>query len=99
MIIRTRDDLLSWLDEHAPSASFRRALQEGQIQNLGFFEQVPRSSHKGWIIKVITRFGKMLYVAVIQDRHTFRYRCYELENLFGAIYKGGTTILYKGDEK
>lgn len=62
--IRTRQDLLDWLANNAPSMSVARAFKVGgSIIVLGAFRPVPNSNWPGWIVLARTRF-RDYYVAV-----------------------------------
>ncbi len=71
MHIRTRNDLISWLEENAPRRAIARALQEGQVENLGVFFRLYPSLFTGWIIKVESRHKKIWYVVIRESGHEF----------------------------
>lgn len=62
--IRTRSDLLWYIQEHAPSGACRRAVIEGQVSVLGGFNVIPPNGWEGWIVKVTSVHGKDWLVAV-----------------------------------
>ncbi len=59
--IRTRNNLIDWLGEHTFYRSIARAIQEGQVENLGAFDL---SSGPGWIIRVTSEFHKVWYIKI-----------------------------------
>lgn len=61
MHIRNRNELISWLENNAPFRAIARAIQEGQVENLGAFEAV---SIRGWVIKVTSKFNKIWYIKI-----------------------------------
>ena len=98
MHIRNRNDLIEWLDNNAPQRAIARALQEGQVENLGAFEQVSPGSGPGWIVKVTSVHNKVWFVAIY---HRQKFRCFvrDLEpcwkNWIGEFAKNK---LYQGDK-
>ncbi len=64
MHIRNRNELIEYLESHAPSKAIARALQEGRVENLGAFNQILLDFNRGFIVKVISRFKKTWYVAI-----------------------------------
>lgn len=72
MHIRNRNDLICWLENNAPFRAIARAIQEGQVENLGAFEKVSPGSTPGWIVKVTSRFKKIWYVSITAPAHAFR---------------------------
>lgn len=67
MHIRTRNDLIDWLENHAPRPAIARAMQEGQIENFGAFEKIPPSFNPGWIVRVTSKFNTTWYIAIQED--------------------------------
>jgi len=59
--IRSRNELIDWLEKCKPRRSIVRAIQEGQVENLGAFDL---SSGPGWIVKVTSVFDKVWYVKI-----------------------------------
>jgi hypothetical protein len=51
MYIRTRNDLIKYLEQYAGWPCIRRAIIEGEVENYGAFNNC-------WIIKVISKFKK-----------------------------------------
>ena len=97
MHIRNRNDLIKWLENNAPSRAIARALQEGQVENLGAFEQIILGCQPGWIVKVTSKFNKMWYVAVQPSGHGFKAFSYGIAPW--NFWIGGKTKneLYQGD--
>ena len=74
MILHTRTQLMNWLEENAPTASIRRAVGEGSVEFLGWFEKIPGSIHPGWIVKVISTITGIVWNVVVRSiRHTTDY--------------------------
>lgn len=59
--IRTRNELIDRLGENTSYRSIARAIQEGQVENLGAFN-LP--SGPGWIVKVTSAFNKVWYTKI-----------------------------------
>lgn len=51
-MIRNRRQLIDWLIENAPARYLQRAVSEGQVEFLGWFESIPGSLLPGWITRV-----------------------------------------------
>lgn len=100
MHIRTRNDLIKWLEEHAPTPSIRRALQEGKVENLGGFN-LP---YPGWIIKVVSKFNTTWFVRIyiLKQEIIVKVVNYILwKNWIGdtsnnKLYQGDNPELYEG---
>lgn len=61
----TREDLIEYLVAHSPRPAISRAIAEGRpIELLGGFSHIPPSNMPGWIIRIISRFGKKFYAAL-----------------------------------
>lgn len=104
MHIRNRNELISWLENNAPSRAIARATQEGQVENLGAFEQVTGAAFQpGWIVKVTSRFKKTWYVAVTTPVREFKAYIIDAvpwdkwvgEFAQNTIYQGDNPALYK----
>ncbi len=67
MILHTRTQLMNWLEENAPTASIRRAVGEGSVEFLGWFEKIPGSIHPGWIVKVISTITGIVWNVVTRS--------------------------------
>ena len=92
-----KNELLNWLDQHAPTKSVQRALSSGQpITILGGFKPLPNSNSPGWIVLANSKAGREYYIAIAVNN--FRDpRAYLIDYIDWASYTGGTHPLYKGD--
>lgn len=77
--IRTRSDLLWYIQEHAPSGACRRAVIEGEVVVLGGFRVIPPNGWGGWIVRVTSVRGKDWLVAVTlhPTKHLYHARMVE----------------------
>lgn len=98
MHIRTRNNLIEWLEINAPLRAIARAVQEGQVENLGTFEQVVPGSRPGWIVKVASRFNKIWYVAVQVSGHGFKAKVIDTVPWKFWIGEFADNKLYQGDK-
>jgi len=107
--IRTRNDLINWLENNAPRRAIARAIQEGQVENLGAFEEVAPDFQPGWIVKV-TSIHKTIWFVVIHIWHrefkSFIRNDVPWEKWIGEfannkLYQGDNSLQYKElrDEK
>lgn len=97
MHIRDRNELIGWLEANAPSRAIARAIQEGQVENLGAFEQVFPGSTPGWIIKVTSRFKKTWYIAITAPVRKFKVQIIDAVPWDKWIGEFAQNTLYQGD--
>ena len=105
--LRTRNDIMEWLEEHAPYPSIKRAVVEGTTELLGVFDKITsKNGRMAWIIKVTSKHNRVWYVAIIPDGFHHCFRCRETsepswEYWMGDIVNGGLgesgPPLYVGD--
>ncbi len=97
MHIRNRNDLIKFLESNTPFKAIARAMQEGQIENLGAFEEVFPGSFPGWIAKVTSKFNKTWYVAITASNHNFKAKI--IDNVPWGYWIGefAENKLYQGD--
>lgn len=63
-----KNDLLTWLQNHAPTPSTKRALDSGQVATLiGGFRPLPGSNSSGFIVRVVSQAGKTYHMAIAVD--------------------------------
>ena len=93
----TRNNLLEWLEEHAPYRQIRRAVVEGEVELYGFFEYSVFMP-EGWVVRVKSRFGKEWFVSVYLNSHTHEYQAMVLHTVVWNYYKGGGSELFRGDD-
>ena len=97
-IIHTREGLLRWVMDHAPSPTVRRCFDEGQVRNLGAYDPISPYSNPGWIVELITRFNRLIYIAVMVKELSYVTLDVTAEHdQWCKNYKGGEHPLYKGD--
>ena len=65
--IRTRNDLIKYVIDHAPYKAIERALLEGKVENFGAFAELYINSYPGWIIRVASRACKVWLLAIDQE--------------------------------
>ncbi len=98
MHIRNRNELIEYLELHAPSKAIARALQEGQVENLGAFKQILPVFQYGFIVKVISRFNKTWYVAIYASNiHEWRAQIIDTVPWNEWIGEFIANKLYQGD--
>lgn len=99
MVIRTRNDLLYWLTNNAPSRAIKRTVIEMGVENLGGFERIPPFGFQGWIVKVISKFKSTWHVAVVVTKHSHVYAAYLIPECPWKFWVGDTSNnpLYRGD--
>ena len=94
-----KNQLLNWLDNHAPTKSAQRALVSGlPIVILGGFKPLPNSNSPGWIVLANSKAGREYYIAIAVNN--FRDpRAYLIDYIDWASYCGDKSehLLYRGD--
>lgn len=70
-MIRNRRQLIDWLIKNAPARYLQRAVSEGQVEFLGWFESIPGSSYPGWITRVTSHITGRSWNIVVR-RHPHR---------------------------
>jgi hypothetical protein len=97
-VIYTRDSLIKWVMDHAPSPTIRRCFDEGRVINLGAYDPIAPFQYPGWVLKLITRFNRVIYVAVMVKDLTYIVRdVTDAVDQWKDNYKQGVNELYKGD--
>ncbi len=66
MILRRRQQLLSWLAENAPTAYMRRAVEEGNVEFLGWFKQILGSVYPGWIVQATCPITNKVWKIIVR---------------------------------
>jgi len=94
---RDRYDVIEWIIATTPRRSILRAMEEGRIEFLGAFEELPPDGLSGWILNVESPGHNTEFViGVIPDLESTK------AILFNHIpwtkYKGGTSELNQGDD-
>jgi len=99
MRLTNRYQLLNYLDEHAPTRSIKRALQEGGVEFLGGFRYIPPIHRPGWITKVTSRFGKTWNVVVTIPIDFRAFNIAIIKEIPWEYWDGDDSInpLYQGD--
>lgn len=90
-IISTRDHLIRFISAHVVYLHVRRAILEGNVENLGSF------LHDRWIVKIVTPLGLTKYISVVVVKD--RYRLFMISEPDWKLWKGDKSEnkLYQGD--
>ncbi len=102
MTIRTRNDLIKFIEDHAPSDSILRAVTHHN-ENLGFFTNLTVNRGGGWIVRVTSKFKRQWLIAVqLDERRKFGYYCWILSGEIPWKYHNNVKFksqntLYTGD--
>lgn len=96
--IRSRDDIMRFLEEHAPRPSIARAMQEGKAELLGVFRHVSPCRTMGWIVEVTTKHNVTWHVAIKPTQFTRDFVCHVVgrvpwEHWMGDVNREGTDPL------
>ncbi len=104
--LRTRNEIMEWLEEYAPYPCIRRAVVEGTTELLGVFNKMSPTGTMAWIVKVTSKYDRVWYIAIIPNSFHHRFRCHETnepswEYWMGDIDDGGlnksSETLHMGD--
>jgi hypothetical protein len=97
MISHNRTTLLTWLEENAPTPSLKRALNSGlPVTVLGAFNPLPDSNSPGFIVRAVSKTGKVYHVAVTMPQFR-KTNAYMINYIDWKFYVGGKHPLYAGD--
>lgn len=97
MIQYNRTTLLTWLEDNAPTPSLGRALNSGlPITILGGFNPLPDSNSPGFIIRAVSKTGRVYHVAVAVPEFGSM-NAYMINYIDWKTYVGGKHPLYAGD--
>lgn len=64
---RTKTQLIEWLERHCKRNAIVRALDEGQIELLGGFANIPPLWRPGFILKVTSVYKKEWIIAITDN--------------------------------
>lgn len=73
--IRTRNELMEFLEDNAPSPSVARAMQNGSTLLLGAFGKMSYTGKLCWIVQVTSTHNKTWYIAILEG-FTHNFRCH-----------------------
>ena len=97
MIPHNRTTLLEWLEDNAPTPSLKRALNSGlPIAVLGGFDPLPDSNKPGFIVRAVSKTGRVYHVAITFPRFGDN-NAYMINYIDWKTYTGGDHPLYAGD--
>lgn len=96
--IKTRNHLIKFLEDNAPTRTIFRALLNHN-ENLGGFSRIFSPGSPGWIVEVITKFNNVWHIAVIKDQITDMLYVYIIKNVPWKFWIGDQSKnpLYCGD--
>jgi len=99
MRIRTRNDLIKFIEDNAPTKSILRAVLNHN-ENLGGFYRLPVNRTGGWIVRVTSKFNKQWLLAINFDDRTYsRYKVWIIAAIPWKYWDGDSSEnpLYQGD--
>lgn len=96
--IRTRNDLIKWLEENAPRKAIGFAMTDGEIELLGVFSPVPGNCGIGWIVKVTSKHGLSWNVVITINKYIHKYYAYTIKTILWKDYSGGGVPIFAGDD-
>ena len=100
--LRTRNEIMQWLEDNAPRPAITRAMQDGSAELLGVFRHVSPCRTMGWIVEVITKHGTVWHVAIKPTQFTGDYVSHVVgrvpwEHWMGDTGEGQNKQLCAGD--
>lgn len=99
MVIRTRNDLIKFLEDNAPTGAILRATLNHN-ENLGGFWKLPVNKIGGWIVRVTSKFNKQWLLAIHPDERTISgYKIWIISSIPWKYWEGdySKNPLYQGD--
>ena len=96
---KTRNDLLSWLENNCPREAIAFAMVTGKIELLGGFDPAPGSSNPGWVVKVTSKWGLHWYIVIVLNKLRHKYNVYTVKDINWKNWVGFNSMnaLYQGD--
>lgn len=96
---QNKTDLITWLENHAPTKAAERALLSGgEATLLGAFRPLPESNSPGFIVRVLSRAERAYHIAIAMS--VLRPpRTYLVDYIDWGTYCGedSENELYRGD--
>ena len=92
---RDRYDIIEWLIKVVARPAVNRALENGKIEHLGAFKNLPPGNLCGWVITVESEHNSIWVIAVTQNMG--RCRVTGLVRIPWEDYIGGESKLAQGD--
>ena len=86
--LRTRNEIMEWLEKHPPNPTVARALQDGETELLGVFRHIPPHGSMGWIVNVTTRHGATWHIAITPDRFGADFYCHDTSRVCWQHWMG-----------
>ena len=100
MRIRTRNDLIKFIEDNAPFTMILRAALIHN-ENLGGFSRLSINHGSGWIVRLTSKFNRQWLIGVAPDKTlTSKYRIWILSNVVPWEFWEGDKSknpLYRGD--
>ena len=98
---QTRTDIIQYARAHINSRACEQAFGH-EVELLGGFDPVVPSKFPGWIMRVVSRFGRTWHIAVTIDDHAPpRYRVWFVDEVPWATWRGKIRTppspIYDGD--
>ena len=97
--LQTKNDLIALVQSLLSPryASTCRMFHEGTVENLGGFECIPPTDKPGWVLRVVSSFKKIHYLAAVVDK--FRHYVFLIDKPPWKYWEGDKSDnkLYQGD--
>jgi hypothetical protein len=72
MKILNQQHLLQWLEQSDVPPSVKQNIDNGNVDCLGFFKQIPSSPNPGWIVRIKGHPERLIVVSVpLNERYYF----------------------------
>ena len=101
MRIRTRNDLIKFIEDNAPLTGMLRAVLLGHNENLGGFSRLSIGHGGGWIVRLSSKFNRQWLIVVEPDKTlASKYRIWVLfDEVPWKFWEGAESEnpLYSGD--
>ena len=75
MHIKTRNNLIEFLENNLPPNSVHLRALLNHNENLGGFSRIGSSNSPGWIVRVKSKYGNIYYVVVIDQKFNYTAGC------------------------
>jgi len=74
-MIRTKDNLIEWLEDHVYIPTCRWSLENDKIEVLGFFLIYDKDPLSAFMVALTSRHGFTNHLAVVSHNHNSTYDC------------------------
>ena len=99
---KCRSDFILWVMANSPRRDIARFINDGKVEVLGGFDEIPPSTNPGWILRVTSKNNKEYNIAVTMDEKHRWLHIWVASEISWEYYNGkphlGFWYVYDGDK-